>query len=72
MTDVQVLRGLDYGCDEEAIRVVKAMPRWIPGSQSGITGAVTLRVKYSLPIFFNIPYTYYPRPTKYRCRTFAA
>ncbi|KAA0989251.1 TonB family protein [Dyadobacter aurulentus] len=33
--DVQVVRGLGYGCDEEAIRLVKAMPRWIPGRTAG-------------------------------------
>lgn len=65
LTDVQRLNSLGYGCDEEAVRVVKAMPRWQPGSQSGISGNTILRVKYNLPIFFNLDYTYYPRPTKY-------
>lgn len=65
LSDVQVMRGLDYGCDEEAVRVIKAMPRWKPGNQSGILGLVNLRVRYNLPIFFNIDYTYYPRLTKY-------
>lgn len=52
ITHVQLLKGLDYGCDEEAIRVIKAMPRWTPGGQSGRP----LRVKYTLPVLFGIDY----------------
>lgn len=46
--DVQVLKGLGFGCDEEAIRVVKSMPKWKPGKQSGRA----VRVKYNLPVSF--------------------
>ena len=35
VTDVRVLRGIGGGCDEEAIRVIKNMPRWDPGKQRG-------------------------------------
>ncbi|MDD4599139.1 MAG: energy transducer TonB, partial [Lentimicrobiaceae bacterium] len=35
VTDVRVLRGIGGGCDEEAVRVIKAMPRWNPGKQRG-------------------------------------
>ena len=31
ITDVKVLRGIGGGCDEEAVRVVKSMPKWKPG-----------------------------------------
>jgi protein TonB len=48
--DVQVLKGLGFGCDEEAMRVVKAMPKWKPGKQSGRA----VRVKYNLPINFQL------------------
>lgn len=48
LTDMRIMQGLGYGCDEEAIRVVKAMPSWKPGSQSGRP----LRTKYTLPIAF--------------------
>lgn len=50
ITDVQVLRGLGYGCDNEAMRVIKAMPRWKPGSQSGRE----VRVKYNLAVPFGL------------------
>ncbi len=35
ITDVKVLRGIGGGCDEEALRVVKMMPKWNAGKQSG-------------------------------------
>ncbi|GAB3247634.1 hypothetical protein GCM10027347_03370 [Larkinella harenae] len=48
--DVTVLKGLGFGTDEEAMRVVKAMPKWRPGKQSGRP----VRVKYNLPINFQL------------------
>ncbi len=55
LTDFQFVRSWGYGCDEEAMRVVRAMPRWKPGSQSGRL----VRVKYRLPVLFGIDY---PKP----------
>lgn len=55
LTDVDILKGLGFGCDEEAIRVVQTMPRWIPGSQSG----KAVRTKYHFPILFGLDY---PKP----------
>jgi periplasmic protein TonB len=50
ITDVKVLRGIGAGCDEEAIRVVKSMPKWVPGKQRG----VPVRVQFNLPIKFTL------------------
>ena len=50
LTDVQVLKGIGFGCDEEAKRVVSNMPRWQPGKQSGRA----VRVKFNLPISFSL------------------
>jgi len=50
VTDVKILRGIGGGCDEEAIRVVKAMPKWIPGKQRG----KPVRVQFTLPIKFTL------------------
>ena len=36
LTDIKVIKGIGYGCDEESIRLVKQMPRWIPGTQDGV------------------------------------
>jgi len=50
ITDVRVLRGIGGGCDEEAVRVVKSMPKWTPGKQRG----KAVRVQYNLPIKFTL------------------
>ena len=48
ITQVQVLRGIFKPLDEEAMRVVKMMPRWKPGKQNGNP----VRVRYKVPISF--------------------
>jgi protein TonB len=50
VTDVQVLRGIGGGCDEEAVRVIKSMPSWKPGKQRG----KPVRVQYRMPIKFTL------------------
>lgn len=50
VTDVRVLRGIGGGCDEEAIRVIKAMPKWVPGKQRG----KPVRVQFNMPIKFTL------------------
>lgn len=50
ITDVKVLKGIGYGCDEEALRVVKNSPNWSPGKQNG----KAVRVQYNLPIVFQL------------------
>ena len=50
ITDVKVVRGVDPSLDKEASRVVKAMPRWIPGKQNGSA----VRVKYNVPVAFRL------------------
>lgn len=48
---VQIIRSLESHCDAEAKRVVKSLPRFIPGKQQG----KAVRVWYTLPIRFMIP-----------------
>lgn len=48
ISNVKTLRGIGGGCDEEALRVVKSMPRWTPGKQRG----KPVRVQFNLPIRF--------------------
>lgn len=50
VTDVQILRGIGGGCDEEAIRVIQSMPTWKPGKQRG----KPVRVQYRMPIKFTL------------------
>jgi len=50
VTNVVVKRGIGGGCDEEAVRVVKSMPKWKPGKQRG----KPVRVRYTLPVRFQL------------------
>ncbi len=50
ITNIDLLRGIGGGCDEEAMRVVESMPKWTPGKQGG----KNVRVQFNLPIFFNL------------------
>ena len=48
--DVRVERSVDGSLDKEAVRVIKSMPRWIPGRQGGNA----VKVKYYLPVTFRL------------------
>ena len=50
ITGCRVLRDIGGGCGQEAIRVVKAMPKWHPGKQRG----KAVRVQFNLPVNFNL------------------
>lgn len=50
ITNAKILRGIGYGCDKEAIRVVNSMPNWVPGKQRG----KNVRVTYNLPIKYSL------------------
>lgn len=50
ISNVVLLNSIGGGCDEEAIRVVKAMPKWIPGKLDGHT----IPVYFTLPIVFKL------------------
>ncbi|MCP9767375.1 energy transducer TonB [Lacihabitans sp. LS3-19] len=48
IADVQITKGIGFGCDEEAIRVIQSMPKWRPGRQNG----------KEVRVYFNMPITY--------------
>jgi protein TonB len=50
ITQIKELRGIGGGCDKEAKRVVKKMPKWKAGEQNGIP----VRVRYTLPVSFQL------------------
>ena len=51
IVDPKVVRsGGDQSLDKEAMRVVQAMPKWIPGKQRG----KTVRVRFTLPVTFRL------------------
>jgi TonB family C-terminal domain len=48
--DPIIMRSLDTYCDQEAIRVMSSLPKWIPGKQNG----VNVPVYYVIPITFKL------------------
>ena len=50
ITDVKVLRRVDPLLDEEAVRITKSMPKWIPGKQNG----TVVNVRYTMPVTFEV------------------
>ncbi len=50
ITDIQIVRDIGAGCGQEAVRIVKMMPKWNPGKQRGRP----VRVRFTLPIRFKL------------------
>jgi len=50
ISDVELARGIGYGCDEEALKVIKGMPKWKPGKNNGHA----VKVLYTMPITFTL------------------
>lgn len=50
ISDITVLKPMGGGLTEEAIRVVKSMPKWSPGKQNG----KPVKVRFTLPVRFSI------------------
>jgi protein TonB len=50
ISSIEVLRGIGAGCDEESVRVLKKMPKWVPGKQRG----KTVRVNYRMPFRYKM------------------
>lgn len=50
VSNVKILKGIGAGCDEEAVRVVKKMPKWKPGKQR----SKPVRVYFNLPVKFTL------------------
>ncbi len=51
ISNLRLARDIGGGCGNEAIRVVKMMPKWTPGKQGG----KPVRVQYNLPVGFTLP-----------------
>ena len=50
ISNVKVLKNVSDEIDAEAVRVIKAMPKWKPGMQKG----QPVRVKYTIPVTFRL------------------
>ena len=50
ISNAKIIRGLGFGCDEEAISVIESMPNWEPGRKNG----ETVRVNIAVPVSFKL------------------
>lgn len=50
ITQVKLVKDIGSGCGQEAMRVVKSMPKWKPGKQRG----TAVRSQFTLPIRFKL------------------
>ncbi len=50
ISNIQLIKGIGGGCDEEAIRVLQGAPKWNPGKQRGIP----VKVRMTIPIYFTL------------------
>lgn len=50
ITHIEIVRGVSKTIDAECIRVIKKMPKWIPGEQAG----KKVRCRYTLPFAFKL------------------
>ena len=50
ISNAQIARGVSPSLDAEAIRIIKAMPKWSPGKSKG----KVVRCKYTLPVTFKM------------------
>ena len=50
ISDIEVVKNAFPSLDAEAVRVIQAMPKWIPGRQKG----QAVRVKFVMPINFSL------------------
>ena len=50
LSSINIIKEIGGGCGAEAVRVIKGMPKWIPGKQHG----VPVRVQFNLPIRFTL------------------
>ena len=50
ISNVSILRGVNPDLDKEAIRVISAMPKWMPGLQKG----KPVNVQFTVPVMFHL------------------
>jgi TonB family protein len=64
ISDIDLVRSVGGGCDEEVFRVVRAMPDWIPGEADG----KPVKVRFTLPVRFRLEEPEKPKKKKFRDR----
>ena len=48
--EVKILKDIGYGCGDEAVRIIKSMPKWKPAKQRG----KAVRQQFTLPVIFEL------------------
>lgn len=60
LSNIEVYKGVRPSLDEEALRIVRSMPKWKPGMQDG----KHVRVRYFIPISFRLELLPQPQPER--------
>ena len=55
--DVKIISNVDPSLGEEAVRIIRSMPKWSPGVQQG----QNVDVSYEIPVNFKLPADYHPK-----------
>ena len=63
ITDAKVVKAVDSLLNNEALRIVKSMPKWKPGEMMSKGKTVLTRCKYTIPVIFKLD--------EYKTTTFA-
>ena len=50
VSNIEIIKGLGYGCDQEVIRLIRLMPQWTPGKKE----SMNVRVKLNIPVEFKL------------------
>jgi periplasmic protein TonB len=50
LINITIVKDIGGGCGDEAVRVIKLMPKWIPGHLKG----KAVKVNYKMPIIFRL------------------
>lgn len=50
VSNVEIVKGIGNGCDQEVIRLIRLMPKWTPGKKDN----VNVRVKLNIPVEFKL------------------
>ncbi len=50
VSNVEIVKGIGHGCDQEVIRLIRLMPKWTPGKKDN----ANVRVKLNIPVEFKL------------------
>lgn len=51
ISNIKILKGIDSYCNDEVVRVIKLMPKWIPAQKAN----QNVRYSFNLPVRFTLP-----------------